>query len=149
MVRDWCLTGHGTVLRSLYIAPQLYQGTVLLMSGMPGRPQPPSKSGPVARRIRLLVDSSRAAFPWKSPETRLGAHDWCPPRRVRPLRTRYPVRQNRPQYPRMAAPGIRLVTPYSRRRVDQQVSSELSPIHESSEHRLRPGTGSSMFQRMT
>jgi LysR family transcriptional activator of dmlA len=74
MVRDWCLTGHGIMLRSLWdIAPQLASGKlvrVLPEHSMPDahihwlapyRPQVP-------RRIRLLVDFLAQRFqeePWK------------------------------------------------------------------------------------
>lgn len=74
MVRDWCLTGHGVMLRSLWdIAPQLASGElvrVLPQYAMtdadihwvaPWRPRTP-------RRVRLLVDFLVEAFrgePWK------------------------------------------------------------------------------------
>lgn len=74
MVRDWCLAGHGIMLRSLWdIAPQLASGElrrVLPDHSMPDadihwlapyRPQVP-------RRIRLLVDFLAQRFrdePWK------------------------------------------------------------------------------------
>ena len=74
MVRDWCLAGHGIVLRSLWdIAPQLASGElvrVLPQLSMPDadiqwiapwRPRTP-------RRVRLLVDFLADQFghePWK------------------------------------------------------------------------------------
>lgn len=74
MVRDWCLAGHGVMLRSLWdIAPQLASGElvrVLPQYGMPDadihwvapwRPKTP-------RRVRLLVDHLVEQFrsePWK------------------------------------------------------------------------------------
>ena len=74
MVRDWCLAGHGIVLRSLWdIAPQLARGElvrVLPQLSMPDadiqwiapwRPKTP-------RRVRLLVDFLAEQFrqePWK------------------------------------------------------------------------------------
>jgi LysR family transcriptional activator of dmlA len=74
LVRDWCLAGHGIMLRSLWdIAPQLASGElvrVLPSYAMPEadvhwlapyRPQTP-------RRIRLLVDFLAESFrrePWK------------------------------------------------------------------------------------
>ncbi|PIF77951.1 LysR family transcriptional regulator [Variovorax sp. 54] len=74
MVRDWCLAGHGVMLRSLWdIAPQLAGGElvrVLPQYGMPDadihwvapwRPKTP-------RRVRLLVDHLVEQFrsePWK------------------------------------------------------------------------------------
>ncbi len=74
LVRDWCLAGHGIMLRSLWdIAPQLASGDlvrVLPAYAMPEadihwlapyRPQTP-------RRIRLLVDFLAERFraePWK------------------------------------------------------------------------------------
>ncbi|QOF81862.1 LysR family transcriptional regulator [Variovorax sp. 38R] len=74
MVRDWCLAGHGVMLRSLWdIAPQLASGElvrVLPQHGMPDadihwvapwRPKTP-------RRVRLLVDHLVEQFrsePWK------------------------------------------------------------------------------------
>jgi LysR family transcriptional activator of dmlA len=74
MVRDWCLSGHGIMLRSLWdIAPQLASGElvrVLPAYAMPDahihwlapyRPQVP-------RRIRLLVDFLAQRFadePWR------------------------------------------------------------------------------------
>ncbi|PLC03470.1 LysR family transcriptional regulator [Variovorax sp. RO1] len=74
MVRDWCLAGHGVMLRSLWdIAPQLANGDlvrVLPQYSMPDadihwvapwRPKTP-------RRVRLLVDHLVEQFrsePWK------------------------------------------------------------------------------------
>jgi LysR family transcriptional regulator, transcriptional activator for dmlA len=74
LVRDWCLAGHGIMLRSLWdIAPQLASGELvrLLPSWSmpdadihwlaPHRPQVP-------RRIRLLIDFLAGEFhgePWK------------------------------------------------------------------------------------
>lgn len=74
LVRDWCLAGHGIMLRSLWdIAPQIASGDlvrVLPSYAMPEadvhwlapyRPQTP-------RRIRLLVDFLAESFrkePWK------------------------------------------------------------------------------------
>ncbi|SCX42061.1 DNA-binding transcriptional regulator, LysR family [Variovorax sp. EL159] len=74
MVRDWCMAGHGIMLRSLWdIAPQLANGElvrVLPQYAMPDadihwvapwRPKTP-------RRVRLLVDHLAEQFrgePWK------------------------------------------------------------------------------------
>lgn len=74
LVRDWCLAGHGVMLRSLWdIAPQLASGELVrVLPGhamsdadvhwlAPYRPQTP-------RRIRLLVDALVEGFrgePWK------------------------------------------------------------------------------------
>lgn len=79
LVRDWCLAGHGIMLRSLWdIAPQLASGAlvrVLPEHTMPDadihwlapyRPQTP-------RRIRLLIDFLAERFrgePWKPPRPR-------------------------------------------------------------------------------
>lgn len=81
MVRDWCLAGHGVMLRSLWdIAPQLASGElvrVLPQYSMadadihwvaPWRPKTP-------RRVRLLVDHLAEQFraePWKPGKA--GAH---------------------------------------------------------------------------
>lgn len=75
MVRDWCLAGHGIMLRSLWdIAPQLAAGElvrVLPQFAMPDadiqwvapwRPKTP-------RRVRLLIDFLVESFrgePWKA-----------------------------------------------------------------------------------
>ena len=74
MVRDWCLAGHGVMLRSLWdIAPQLASGELVRLLpqyGMPDadihwvapwRPKTP-------RRVRLLVDHLVVQFrsePWR------------------------------------------------------------------------------------
>ncbi|MBS3998281.1 MAG: LysR family transcriptional regulator, partial [Hydrogenophaga sp.] len=74
LVRDWCLAGHGIMLRSLWdIAPQLASGALVRVLPehvmvdadihwlAPYRAQAP-------RRIRLLVDFLASAFaeePWK------------------------------------------------------------------------------------
>jgi LysR family transcriptional activator of dmlA len=79
MVRDWCLAGHGIMLRSLWdIAPQLASGElvqVLPQFAMPDadvqwiapwRPKTP-------RRVRLLIDFLVEQFrgePWKPSERR-------------------------------------------------------------------------------
>jgi DNA-binding transcriptional LysR family regulator len=78
MVRDWCLAGHGIMLRSLWdIAPQLASGAlvrVLPQYAMPDadihwiapwRPKTP-------RRVRLLLDHLAEQFrgePWKPDKT--------------------------------------------------------------------------------
>jgi DNA-binding transcriptional LysR family regulator len=78
MVRDWCLAGHGIMLRSLWdIAPQLASGAlvrVLPQYAMPDadihwiapwRPKTP-------RRVRLLLDHLAEQFrgePWKPGKT--------------------------------------------------------------------------------
>ena len=80
LVRDWCLAGHGIMLRSLWdIGPQLASGElvrVLPTCAMPEadvhwlapyRPQTP-------RRIRLLVDFLAERFrkePWKRVSSRI------------------------------------------------------------------------------
>lgn len=82
MVRDWCLAGHGIMLRSLWdIAPQLASGEltrVLPQYAMPDanihwvapwRPKTP-------RRVRLLVDHLAEQFrgePWKPAAAGLSA----------------------------------------------------------------------------
>lgn len=82
MVRDWCLDGHGIMLRSLWdIAPQLASGElarVLPQYAMPDadihwvapwRPKTP-------RRVRLLVDHLAEQFrgePWKPAAAGLSA----------------------------------------------------------------------------
>lgn len=87
LVRDWCLAGHGIMLRSLWdIAPQLASGElvrVLPECAMPDadihwlapyRPQTP-------RRIRLLIDFLAERFqnePWK-PAQRLKGGKPAPP----------------------------------------------------------------------
>lgn len=74
MVRDWCLQGHGIMLRSLWdIAPQLASGA--LVQVLPGWSMPDADihwlapyRAQVPRRIRLLVDHLAAQFraePWK------------------------------------------------------------------------------------
>ncbi len=74
MVRDWCLQGHGIMLRSLWdIAPQLVSGE--LVQVLPGWSMPDADihwlapyRAQVPRRIRLLVDHLAAQFlaePWK------------------------------------------------------------------------------------
>ena len=73
LVRDWCLAGHGIMLRSLWdIAPQLSSGELVRV--LPGWSMPdadihwlaPYRSQ-VPRRIRLLVEHLATAFkaePW-------------------------------------------------------------------------------------
>ncbi len=74
LVRDWCLAGHGIMLRSLWdIAPQLSSGE--LVHVLPDWSMPDADihwlapyRAQVPRRIRLLVDHLAAAFkaePWK------------------------------------------------------------------------------------
>lgn len=78
MVRDWCLAGHGIMLRSLWdIAPQLASGELVRLLPQyamaeadihwiaPWRPKTP-------RRVRLLVDHLVEQFrgePWKPNKT--------------------------------------------------------------------------------
>lgn len=78
MVRDWCLAGHGVMLRSLWdIAPQLATGELVRLLPhyampeadihwvAPWRPKTP-------RRVRLLVDHLVEQFrgePWKPGKT--------------------------------------------------------------------------------
>ncbi|MDP9603594.1 UNVERIFIED_ORG: DNA-binding transcriptional LysR family regulator [Variovorax paradoxus] len=78
MVRDWCLAGHGIMLRSLWdIAPQLASGELVRLLPQyamaeadihwiaPWRPKTP-------RRVRLLVDHLVEQFrgePWKPSKT--------------------------------------------------------------------------------
>ncbi len=85
LVRDWCLAGHGIMLRSLWdIAPQIASGELVrVLPGYampdadihwlaPYRPQTP-------RRIRLLVDFLVESFrqePWKK---RVSATASAPP----------------------------------------------------------------------
>lgn len=75
LVRDWCLAGHGIMLRSLWdIAPQLASGELVQVLPQwsmtdadihwvaPSRPQTP-------RRIRLLIDHLVEQFrtePWRT-----------------------------------------------------------------------------------
>jgi DNA-binding transcriptional LysR family regulator len=74
LVRDWCLAGHGIMLRSLWdIAPQLSSGELVRV--LPGWSMPDADihwlapyRAQVPRRIRLLVDHLATAFkaePWK------------------------------------------------------------------------------------
>ncbi len=75
MVRDWCLAGHGIMLRSLWdIAPQL--AAKQLVRVLPGYSMPDADIHWLApyrtdspRRIRLLIDFLVAQFsdaPWKA-----------------------------------------------------------------------------------
>jgi DNA-binding transcriptional LysR family regulator len=74
MVRDWCLAGHGIMLRSLWdIAPQLQSGALVRV--LPAYAMPDADihwlapyRAQVPRRIRLLVDFLADHFsrePWK------------------------------------------------------------------------------------
>ncbi|MDM7943910.1 MAG: LysR family transcriptional regulator [Hydrogenophaga sp.] len=74
LVRDWCLAGHGIMLRSLWdIAPQLASGALVRV--LPGHAMPDADIHWLApyraqapRRIRLLVDFLAEHFrtePWK------------------------------------------------------------------------------------
>lgn len=74
MVRDWCLAGHGIMLRSLWdIAPQLARGDLVRV--LPAWSMPDADvhwlapyRAQVPRRIRLLVDFLAQRFgeePWK------------------------------------------------------------------------------------
>jgi LysR family transcriptional activator of dmlA len=74
MVRDWCLAGHGIMLRSLWdIAPQLASGELVRV--LPSHAMPDADIHWLApyrsqtpRRIRLLVDFLAERFrhePWK------------------------------------------------------------------------------------
>ncbi len=74
MVRDWCLAGHGIMLRSLWdIAPQLSSGGLVRV--LPDWSMPDADihwlapyRAQMPKRIRLLVDHLAAAFkaePWK------------------------------------------------------------------------------------
>ncbi len=74
MVRDWCLAGHGIMLRSLWdIAPQLSSGELVRV--LPDWSMPDADihwlapyRAQVPRRIRLLMDHLANAFkaePWK------------------------------------------------------------------------------------
>ena len=74
MVRDWCLAGHGIMLRSLWdIAPQLDSGALVRV--LPAYAMPDADihwlapyRAQVPRRIRLLVDFLVARFenePWR------------------------------------------------------------------------------------
>ena len=74
MVRDWCLAGHGIMLRSLWdIAPQLQSGALVRV--LPAYAMPDADihwlapyRAQVPRRIRLLVDFLADNFsrePWK------------------------------------------------------------------------------------
>jgi DNA-binding transcriptional LysR family regulator len=75
MARDWCLSGHGILLRSLWdIAPQLAEGK--LQRVLPAWSMPQADvawlapyRAEVPRRIRLLIDFLVAHFatePWKA-----------------------------------------------------------------------------------
>lgn len=75
LVRDWCLSGRGIMLRSLWdIAPQLASGQLVRV--LPGYAMPDADihwlapyRAEVPRRIRLLIDFLVAAFesePWKT-----------------------------------------------------------------------------------
>jgi LysR family transcriptional activator of dmlA len=74
LVRDWCLAGHGIMLRSLWdIAPQLASGELVRV--LPGYAMPDADIHWLApyradspRRIRLLIDFLLTQFqgaPWK------------------------------------------------------------------------------------
>ncbi|MDB5827435.1 MAG: transcriptional regulator, LysR family, partial [Variovorax sp.] len=78
MVRDWCLAGHGIMLRSLWdIAPQLASGELVRV--LPNYSMPDADIHWVApwrpktpRRVRLLVDFLVESFrgePWKPTST--------------------------------------------------------------------------------
>ena len=78
LVRDWCLSGRGIMLRSLWdIAPQLASGQLVRV--LPGYAMPDADihwlapyRAEVPRRIRLLIDFLVAAFasePWKTSAT--------------------------------------------------------------------------------
>ena len=75
MVRDWCLAGHGIMLRSLWdIAPQLESGALVRV--LPAYAMPDADihwlapyRAQVPRRIRLLVDFLAGRFegePWRN-----------------------------------------------------------------------------------
>ena len=75
LVRDWCLSGRGIMLRSLWdIAPQLASGQLVRV--LPGYAMPDADihwlapyRAEVPRRIRLLIDFLVAAFesePWRT-----------------------------------------------------------------------------------
>ena len=75
LVRDWCLSGRGITLRSLWdIAPQLATGQLVRV--LPGYAMPDADihwlapyRAEVPRRIRLLIDFLVAAFesePWRT-----------------------------------------------------------------------------------
>lgn len=75
LVRDWCLAGHGIMLRSLWdIAPQLASGELVRV--LPGYAMPDADIHWLApyradspRRIRLLIDFLLTQFqgsPWKT-----------------------------------------------------------------------------------
>ena len=79
---DWCLAGHGIMLRSLWdIAPQLANGQ--LVQVLPNYAMPDADihwlapyRAEVPRRIRLLIDFLVAQFesePWKVDATRVSA----------------------------------------------------------------------------
>jgi DNA-binding transcriptional LysR family regulator len=88
LVRDWCLAGHGIMLRSLWdVAPQLERGELVRVLPAwtmpdadvhwiaPYRAQPP-------RRIRLLVDFLAERFkgePWRHPATKRVSAPAAPP----------------------------------------------------------------------
>jgi len=82
MVRDWCLGGHGIMLRSLWdIAPQLASGELVRV--LPAYAMPDADIHWVApwrpktpRRVRLLVEHLAEQFrgePWKPAGTALSA----------------------------------------------------------------------------
>lgn len=82
MVRDWCLAGHGIMLRSLWdIAPQLASGELVRV--LPNHNMPDADIHWVApwrpktpRRVRLLVDHLAEQFrgePWKPSANGLSA----------------------------------------------------------------------------
>lgn len=77
MVRDWCLAGHGIMLRSLWdVAPLLASGS--LVQVLPGHTMPDADvhwlaplRPQVPRRIRLLVEHLHQSFrhePWRNPQ---------------------------------------------------------------------------------
>ncbi len=82
LVRDWCLAGHGIMLRSLWdIAPQLASGELVRV--LPTHAMPDADihwlapyRAQLPRRIRLLVDFLVECFhhePWKPPRPRRAA----------------------------------------------------------------------------
>jgi LysR family transcriptional activator of dmlA len=79
LVRDWCLAGHGVMLRSLWdIAPQLASGELVRV--LPQYAMPDADihwvaphTAQDARRVRLLVDFLAEQFrgePWKPGKVR-------------------------------------------------------------------------------
>jgi DNA-binding transcriptional LysR family regulator len=88
LVRDWCIAGHGIMLRSLWdVAPQIERGELIRV--LPPWSMPEADvhwiapyRAQVARRIRLLVDFLTERFqdePWRHRSARAVSVPAAPP----------------------------------------------------------------------